>query len=776
MADLRYRVDIETGNAQRAIAGLKSSIAGIGTVLASSFAIAGFTRIASQLDDLRRTFQTLYRDVSIGGAVFDDVKKLASDLGLDISQLAESVVKLKSAGIEPTVAQLRLFADVASVSTDKVGALQSITDLFTRTMGGGLGLEELERLQDRGIPVYDILLDKLGKSRLELSEFGKTARGAEIIRAALQQGLSERFGGAAANRADSLSSAMTRLRNSFQEAADVAGQAGLSKAITDIANYTTMWIDKNQELIKSFSVGLSAAFKLFLDNIKIITTAAAVFFTVFAAKKVYELIIGFVELSKVIARSPLGLLAVGLAYAAYKAGILDEVMNKVGEAFVASSKEAEEYVKSIKGAGDAANSTTAAPGFKVLTQGDLGKGTRNFRAEIEAVNEKLAIFKREMNDTVSAFARMNEEQRLAIDLETRLIGANTQQSEILRAQAEITKRTNDEVAKLREQKNKLTEIELKEGRAKIIDDTIAKIQKQAEIDKVATEEAIKNSERRKASFALEQFQTQNRISNEDKLLELQKEMAQTGMSQIEKKYDDIRRAADASALAAIRAEEARRGPGVRLSMEEQQQFYEEARRYNEILIEQQRRLFEESRKFETGWSRAFREYVDEATNAAKTAERIFQKTTSAMEDMIVNFAKTGKFEFKSFMNSILEELLRSQVRSMIAQIFQIGGVGSRGAGGGGSLLGSIGNLLGFANGGIIPTNAPVLVGERGPELISGAAGRVVTPNEQLGMGPTYVTYNINAVDARSFKDMVAADPSFIYAVSQAGARSVPGRR
>ena len=44
------------------------------------------------------------------------------------------------------------------------------------------------------------------------------------------------------------------------------------------------------------------------------------------------------------------------------------------------------------------------------------------------------------------------------------------------------------------------------------------------------------------------------------------------------------------------------------------------------------------------------------------------------------------------------------------------------------------------------------------------------------MGPTYVTYNINAVDARSFKDMVAADPSFIYAVSQQGSKGVPGRR
>ena len=39
-----------------------------------------------------------------------------------------------------------------------------------------------------------------------------------------------------------------------------------------------------------------------------------------------------------------------------------------------------------------------------------------------------------------------------------------------------------------------------------------------------------------------------------------------------------------------------------------------------------------------------------------------------------------------------------------------------------------------------------------------------------------VTYNINAVDAQSFKQMIAADPSFIHGVAMAGARTAPSRR
>lgn len=91
----------------------------------------------------------------------------------------------------------------------------------------------------------------------------------------------------------------------------------------------------------------------------------------------------------------------------------------------------------------------------------------------------------------------------------------------------------------------------------------------------------------------------------------------------------------------------------------------------------------------------------------------------------------------------------------------------------GDLFGSIGSLFGFAKGGMIPTNDPVLVGENGPEILTGAAGQNVIP---LGNNQTYVTYNINAVDAPSFKAMIAADPSFIYAVSMQGAKGIPSRR
>ncbi len=272
-------------------------------------------------------------------------------------------------------------------------------------------------------------------------------------------------------------------------------------------------------------------------------------------------------------------------------------------------------------------------------------------------------------------------------------------------------------------------------------------------------------------------------------------------------------------------------------------------------INKQRELaaksYEHQREFSYGWRKAFDSYRDDATNAAKSAERIFEKTTSGIEDMIVNLAKTGKFEWKDFASSILEELLRTQLKILAADVFgdatqtashtaqgvlsgAPGGTGGtatpvkssggmwegiknigssigsmfggdkRASGGmgmgsdaaslqaasapksggglwdgiksmGSSLNKGIGSMFGgfFADGGTIPKGKFGVVGERGPEMISGPA--TITPMG-AGGGGTNVTYNIVANDAASFKEMIAADPGFIYGVSMQGAKAIPGRR
>ena len=396
-------------------------------------------------------------------------------------------------------------------------------------------------------------------------------------------------------------------------------------------------------------------------------------------------------------------------------------------------------------------------------------------AEKNAAREVQDAFKKQIAAIQEASKAFEDQNKKIIDqlsLETGLIGKSKEQSDILKSQAELYRRSNDEIGKLEKAKANLSKEEQRRGLGKQYDEQIAKIQELVKLDEELINQRYKELNLSEMTNQVRLFGIQNQIDKSNQLVALQDQMAKMTMNEIEQKYYDIEAAAKASAKAAIEAEEARVGRP--LNAAERQKYYDESIKGTKELKAAQEELYVQSRKFDTGWAKALNEFTDNAMNAADKAYRVFQKMTSGMEDLIVNFAKTGKWEWRNFVNSIVEELLRSQIRTLMAQVFNLNRGVNTGGGGGGLLGGAI--IPGFlAKGGPATANKPYIVGEKGPELfVPGTSGTVV-PNNAL-VGNTSVTYNINAVDAMSFKQMIAADPSFIYAVTQQGAKSVPSTR
>ena len=216
------------------------------------------------------------------------------------------------------------------------------------------------------------------------------------------------------------------------------------------------------------------------------------------------------------------------------------------------------------------------------------------------------------------------------------------------------------------------------------------------------------------------------------------------------------------AKSAIDAEQARIGR--KLSPDEATKYYTESIKGVIALKKAQGEQYDDSRKFSTGWKQAMNEYVANATDGATQAADIFHKATQGMEDAFIDFAKTGKLSFKSLINSMMEDMLRADFKRLLSGI---GGSGKSG----GLLGGSI--IPGFlASGGPASSNQAYIVGERGPEMFVPNVNGTVVPNGQLGGGGN-VTYNISAVDAKSFQALVARDPQFIHAVAEAGRRTLP---
>mgnify|MGYP003648986985 CR=1 FL=1 len=173
--------------------------------------------------------------------------------------------------------------------------------------------------------------------------------------------------------------------------------------------------------------------------------------------------------------------------------------------------------------------------------------------------------------------------------------------------------------------------------------------------------------------------------------------------------------------------------------------------------------------------------ADYATAAEEMMKVFGQATKSLGTDMATALIEgksvldSFKGYFKKIVTHLIAEALRlAVIQPLLSAIF--------GAFGGGKTLAwsgtgapSIVAAPGKAGGGPVMKNKPYVVGERGPELMVPNSSGSIIPNDQLGGGntKTVVTYNINAVDARSFKQLVASDPGFIYSVTQAGARRIP---
>jgi lambda family phage tail tape measure protein len=76
-----------------------------------------------------------------------------------------------------------------------------------------------------------------------------------------------------------------------------------------------------------------------------------------------------------------------------------------------------------------------------------------------------------------------------------------------------------------------------------------------------------------------------------------------------------------------------------------------------------------SREWQDGATRALQAYVDEAGNSAMAVESVMNTAFQGMEDMIVEFVKTGKFEFADFVTSINAEIARLAFKSLAGESY-----------------------------------------------------------------------------------------------------------
>lgn len=822
MADLTYRVAVDTAQAQQNINSLKSALGG----LAAAFSVRATVQFADSITNIQNRLRTLSPNADTVNKQFAAIVQIADqsraplgavgDLFFRIARSADQlgISQREAAQITDTLAK-----GLVSSGLSAQEAAGPLLQLGQALQSGRFQGDELRSILE-GLPIVaKALADEMGVPIGRLRQLGAEGRiTGEVFVAAMMRardGINEAFGRTIPTVGQSLERLQTNLARLFSEfEANTGTFAALADAVGKLADAMGplgRFIKENGDGLATLGkivAGVAAAYLLFGKALPAIVTAqdkiinsikaGATVFTflknqligVISAVERFALNIlrGFGVLSSSLPAlgsftAALGALAKGLLRFAGFAGLFYSIAEAIDYLFrkldinisiLGSLGKAWDWIKEkITGSNGvvqgyqsqvrAVDNAIDALDNEVRKTKEAAQATATQIYEVERLKQAYIDQVREQENSIRTQNQLiglgELQQNMVNNLQTSYNNYLTQRKALEKEILDATlKGTDEELAKI-----------------PLLNRALEDLNARYEINLQTIRDLTIEQERLTRARVFEQFAIKQQQEAADQLKKIQRELRDQGLSEIERKYREIEDAAEDSALAAIRAEEARRG-GIKLSSEEMAEFRRIANESTEELKRKTQELYESGRSFSTGWGKAFREYADNATNAAKQAERIFQRVTQSMEDAIVNFAKTGRFEWRNFINGILEDLLRSQIQQVIAQVFSIGQTNrSNGGGLSGGLFGGriIPGIL--AEGGPVSSRRPYIVGEKGPELFIPDSEGQMMPNARLG-GSTNITYNINAVDAVSFQALVARDPAFIYSVSQQGARTISGRR
>jgi lambda family phage tail tape measure protein len=729
MADLSYNVKVNTADAQRSLNGLKSALGG----LAAAFSIRAVVRFADGVANLQNKLRTVSKDTKDVERQFAAIVAIANSSRSSLDAVGDLYFKIARAAQDLGVSQ----RDAATITDTVAKALQlsgasaseassAITQLGQALGSGLLRGEELNAILENAPVLATMLAKELGVTVGQLRKLGSEGKltGDLVAQAFIRANVAvnDQFG----KTLPTISQSFTKLQTSIsvifaQLEKDTGVFAKLANAIISVAQSLATFatfLSNNGEAIMALvkiTGTLLAAYLAVHKGVKIVQaaqTALIATFGLMAGKT--SLMVGIFGGAAVAARNfgkALGVMAAGPAkltkvgYAIAGIGAAMRVLLRfagVVGLFLAIAQAVDYLIKRFTGfsiidevidkfkalakwmnwfSEETKNTDTALQDSLGALKTDTTATEANSEAKKKAAKDaadlakKIRDLRAELVRAAQDYGNQANELERSLSIQNKLIGASQLKKDLDAAARQAESAYFSEAQRLQDALASAKRSANEEERAQIplLLEQLAKLDRRYAdnldtIKRLVVEQEDLNRARNMEVFALE---AQERVT--DQLSRIQNESARVGLTNIQKKYLDIRDAADESAKAAIRAEEARRGES--LNAAEVEAYYSAARRGIDNVYAAQRRLNEQSRSFSTGWRQAFNDYVDSATDASKQAARLFEKFTSGIEDALVDFTKTGKLNWKKFVADMSEELLRSQIRKTIAGLGQKFGLG-----------------------------------------------------------------------------------------------------
>jgi len=774
MADLVYKVSVDTAQAQKSLDGLNKTIGGLRSALAG-LAIGAFItntyRSAQAAKDLADQTGLAVQSIIGLRKAFQESGSSAEAADTAMLKLAKNIGDAKTGNDELAIAFQNLGVNVYDATT-------TIDEQALKVVEG------LGRIKDQSVQTATAI-QVLGKGgAAAFSQIGASARGYV---------------------AGSLEAANATIE------ADAAAEK-FEKAITNIQT----------ELLKVLK-----PLNSFIADIKLSGEAIGRFVKTAAA--IGGIILAFTLLGKALAAIRTGISLVAAGFALIRKGgetlaktwdLIVYQFNKFRQAGEFTSETAQGIAKRfkflsqgvellVKGLGilTAAIASVFAyfmpdavlDGFKKIGQmmGIVKTDTEKLADEQKRLSEEQAEqLKQEIEQQAQlaaelqkkvdairevgkAYADANEQVLRNLDNELNYLKMSDRQAEVAKAIDSVYENQRETVKKLQQELEKLPQGET--VRRAALEETIAVVNRDTE--------ATVNGVRQKVE-AIQQ--ERDAIEARNRAIELREQVRQDTTNlkamqdEIEMLYmtndqrEEYRRKLEAEKnlkerLAAIDLEQERLGKNVTASqIADFEARKKAATDYYNAVLEKNKELQaaqeDEARKIKV-WGEETKKALEDSISPSSQVKSFWD----GLSGQIDNFTKTGKFKIKDFLASVIQEFIAAKLKLVALDFLK-----SFGFGGGGGLLGGA-IIPGFlAGGGNAEQGKPYVVGEKGPELfVPPTAGRVV-PNHALSSGQVsapvtnnYITNNISALDAKSVAELFAQNRKTLLGTVKLAEKELP---
>jgi len=216
------------------VRGLRESLGGLAAAFGGFSLARAFIGTAAEWETYRAQLETAYGSLQRAEAISRDIQAFAAKTPFQVGELTEAWIKLKNMGLDPTVETLRTLGDTAAALGGGREVFQGIILALGQMQAKGkASAEELIQLAERGVPVFEILKEKLHLTGKEVQDIGRQAVSSQRVIDALLEGMAERYGGAMERMSGQLKGLWSTILDNFKQFQAAVMESGVAEFLKE---------------------------------------------------------------------------------------------------------------------------------------------------------------------------------------------------------------------------------------------------------------------------------------------------------------------------------------------------------------------------------------------------------------------------------------------------------------------------------------------------------------------------------------------------------------